>query len=310
MTTVDDDSSVVIEPCAPADRREALSLAFGRLSPDDRERQVRYTLEAAATDPAMLAGLFVARRHGELCGAILVDVQAGRAALLHLPGMEETSPRERLSARLIAAAIEHCRQQGVRLVQALLETDAEPGAQALAEAGLRHTVDLLYLVSMQDHFPETAPRTSLEFEPYAPGGETRLAAVIERTYVGSRDCPELDGTRAMIDVIDGYRHTGEHASARWYFVREANSDVGCLLLTDHPQHEQWELVYMGLAPEVRGRTLGIDVARYAQWQTRRAARGKLVLAVDADNEPALKMYAACGFLAWDRRSVFVRLLES
>jgi len=310
MTTVDDDSFAVIEPCAPADRREALSLAFNWLSPDDRERHVVHTLTAAETNPRAMAGLLVARRHGALCGAILVDVQPGRAALLHLPGTAGNAPCEKLAARLIVAAIEYCHQQGVRLVQSLLETDAEPGVRALAEAGLRHTVDLLYLVSTQDHFPESPPRTSLEFEPFVPGDETRLSAVIERTYVDSRDCPALDGTRAMSDVIEGYRHTGAHESTRWFFVRQAADDVGCLLLCDHPQHDQWELVYMGLVPEVRGRTLGMDVARYAQWQTRCAARGKLVLAVDADNEPALNMYAASGFFAWDRRSVFVRVLES
>jgi hypothetical protein len=34
----------------------------------------------------------------------------------------------------------------------------------------------------------------------------------------------------------------------------------------------------------------------------------LLLAVDAANEPAVAMYAAAGFAAWDRRSVLVRLL--
>ena len=42
---------------------------------------------------------------------------------------------------------------------------------------------------------------------------------------------------------------------------------------------------------------------------RQAERKRLVLAVDAANEPALRMYAAAGFQAWDRRSVFVRVLD-
>ena len=310
MTTVDDDSSVVIEPCAPADRRKALSLAFGRLSPDDRERHVAYTLAGAEMNPASVAGLLIARHARTICGAILVDVQAGHTALLHPPGISVAGPHIKLARQLIDAALAHCRAQGVRLVQALLETDASPTAEWLTDAGLQHTVDLLYLVSTREHFPEFAPTTSLEFQLFTPADETRLAQVIERTYIDSRDCPALDGTREMRDVIEGYRYAGAPDSARWFFARQGAQDVGCLLLSDHPAHDQWELVYMGLVPEVRGRTLGIDVARYAQWQTRRAARGKLVLAVDADNEPALKMYSACGFLAWDRRSVFVRLLES
>ena len=34
--------------------------------------------------------------------------------------------------------------------------------------------------------------------------------------------------------------------------RCGGSDVGVLLLTDHPVDGQWELLYMGLAPEARG----------------------------------------------------------
>ena len=37
-------------------------------------------------------------------------------------------------------------------------------------------------------------------------------------------------------------------------------------------------------------------------------RQRLVLAVDAANEPALRTYAAAGFQAWDRRSVFIRVM--
>ena len=35
-----------------------------------------------------------------------------------------------------------------------------------------------------------------------------------------------------------------------------------------------------------------------------------MLAVDALNEPALSVYAAAGFRAWERRWVFVRLLNA
>jgi hypothetical protein len=41
---------------------------------------------------------------------------------------------------------------------------------------------------------------------------------------------------------------------------------------------------------------------------RRGGAERLVLAVDAGNEPALRGYAAAGFVAWDRRGVFLKLL--
>jgi hypothetical protein len=81
-----------------------------------------------------------------------------------------------------------------------------------------------------------------------------------------------------------------------------------LLLADYPEQENWELLYVGLIPSARGHGWGREITRHAQWLTRQARRPRLVLAVDAANEPALRMYAALGFRAWERRRVFVRIL--
>jgi mycothiol synthase len=90
-------------------------------------------------------------------------------------------------------------------------------------------------------------------------------------------------------------------------ARHDGADLGCLLLADHPDQRIWELVYMGIVPEARGRGLGLALARQAQWRARQAGAERLVLAVDAANEPALRGYAAAGFITWDRRSVFLKL---
>jgi RimJ/RimL family protein N-acetyltransferase len=38
--------------------------------------------------------------------------------------------------------------------------------------------------------------------------------------------------------------------------------------------------------------------------TNRADRERLVVAVDAQNTPALRVYDKCGFIEWNRQSVF------
>ncbi|HVT27697.1 MAG TPA: GNAT family N-acetyltransferase, partial [Lacipirellulaceae bacterium] len=68
----------------------------------------------------------------------------------------------------------------------------------------------------------------------------------------------------------------------------------------------WELMYMGLAPEVRGRGWGRHVARYAQWLARGANVERIVVAVDASNRPAVAMYQHTGFETWEQRAVYVR----
>ncbi len=91
-------------------------------------------------------------------------------------------------------------------------------------------------------------------------------------------------------------------------MRHSQRDIGCLLLADHPESNQWELVYMGLVPEARGRGWGAKIARHAQWEAQRAGRERLVLAVDAANRPAVAMYQQAGLFAWDRRVVLLRVL--
>jgi ribosomal protein S18 acetylase RimI-like enzyme len=64
---------------------------------------------------------------------------------------------------------------------------------------------------------------------------------------------------------------------------------------------------MGIVPTSRGAGWGVEIARQAEWLAGVASRGRVVLAVDAENSPAVRMYAAAGFQAWDRRHVFVRV---
>jgi ribosomal protein S18 acetylase RimI-like enzyme len=79
-------------------------------------------------------------------------------------------------------------------------------------------------------------------------------------------------------------------------------------LADHPAARHVELVYMGLIPPARGRGWGRQIVLQAQQMANRLDRDRIVLAVDAANEPARAIYSAAGFKAWDQRSVFLRFL--
>ena len=108
--------------------------------------------------------------------------------------------------------------------------------------------------------------------------------------------------------MEGYRAVGHFRPDLWFIVRLDNEDVGCALVAEHSSDFVWELVYMGIVPEARGRRLGLEITRFVQWLAAHDQVRRLVLAVDAANDPAIAMYAAAGFVSWDRRSVFVRVL--
>jgi ribosomal protein S18 acetylase RimI-like enzyme len=287
-----------------------LGLLFRDLPDDVRRRQLEATLEQFRAEPAAGGGLLEARSGGHRFGTIWIQLQAGRVASLWPPQVADETivESDRAVQMLLAAAIELAQRGGARMIQALLQTDAGTAVQRLRGAGFEHAADLLYLVSPASAFPSAAPPDGLEFEPFSGAAAARFETIVERTYAGTRDCPRLNGVRPTAEVLAGYRSVGDFKPVNWLIARHGEADVGCLILAEHPEQRIWELVYMGVVPESRGRGWGLALARQAQWMSRLAGAERLVLAVDAANEPALRGYAAAGFIGWDRRSVFLSLL--
>ena len=201
-------------------------------------------------------------------------------------------------------------QTDLRMVQALLSTDAGQDAELLRAAGFRHLSDLLYLVCLDKEFPAEPSASGLEFLALTDQSEPRFAALVEATYEGTLDCPAVNGLRSIEDVLLGYRATGTYDPRAWLFVRSRGENIGCLIVTDYPHLGTRELIYMGLVPAARRQGHGGAIVRHALWQAATARRQRLVLAVDAANTPALRMYAAAGFQAWDKKSVFMRAMSA
>jgi ribosomal protein S18 acetylase RimI-like enzyme len=272
------------------------------------EQQVAMLRTSVQRQPLSGYRIWGAFRAEKLTGSIVVQTQAGRIAVVWPPRLVADEPHE-TARQLLQAGMAHLPQLEIRMVQALLPTDTGADAESLAAAGFRHVSDLLYLVCLADQFPTRPPCPDLQFEPYAPTLHARFAELVDATYENTLDCPAVNGVRDIDDVLQGYRATGHFDPQRWFIVRHQGEEIGCLILTDYPEHATWELIYVALLPAARGRGWGVGIVRHSQWLCGQAMRKRLVLAVDAANGPALRMYAAAGFQAWDRRSVFVRVLD-
>jgi GNAT superfamily N-acetyltransferase len=294
---------------APPDRCiAALELIFSDLPHEIRTSQIAHLQALQSSGQSSWDGLFEARQGEKLTGAIWMNLQAGRAAGLWPPRVVTGEPIATTKS-LLAAALEWGGTQGIQLVQALLPTDASADAELFSTAGFQHLCDLLYAVCLGDSFPSRPPPGTLQFETWSPELEPRFADLLKQTYEQTLDCPAMNGVRSIDDVLAGYRATGVFDPAHWLIVRHEGQDVGCLLLTDHPSAGHWEIVYLGLCPQARGRGWGLELTRHAQWLARQAGRSRLVLAVDAVNTPAIAMYVAAGFKAWDQRSVWIKILS-
>lgn len=299
-------SQPVVCPASADQLQEAVRLVFSHLSPEDGADRIADLQSDLRSGRASPEGLYVARRGGRLVGAMFSQVQPGKTALLLPPrtvGGEPLSTR----LRLIAATCQWLARRRVQVAHALLEPGSEDD-RAFLDSGFAPLARLLYLVSPLGTFPQREPSGDLVFEPYDRANHDRMVRVMEATYEKTLDCPGLDNVRDIEDVLAGYRATGVFAPEHWLIVRRENQDIGCLLLTDHPESDQWELIYMGLVVSARGHGWGLRITRYAQWLTRLAGRARLVAAVDQSNTPALAIYSAAGFEVWDRRMILQKLL--
>lgn len=293
----------------PSDRRPAaLRLLFSNLSPSARIDQADRLAESVTDRDDPFAGLFWAVRDNEPVAACWAQLQPGRSGMLWPPQVTDEAD-EAVAGRLLAMATEFFARSRPSIAQALLDQSHGPVAESLISAGYRHLTDLEYLVCMMRPRAEANSQQRLEYELYSHANHQRFCEILKRTYQGSLDCPEMDGLRCIEDVVEGYRKTGVFHPSRWMLLRSDGVDMGVMILADHPQNDQWELVYLGLTPEARGRGFGREATAFAARLALGARRRQMVLAVDSRNRPARALYEHVGFIEWDRRCVFLRSFD-
>lgn len=292
---------------ALAERQRALDLLFQTLPSAARAAHVASLLAAADNGRLDLGGLLLAHHGSEMASAVWLQPQPGRVAILWPP---TASRPEWLDSGddLLRASLARLAQLDVTLVQSLLPIDADLQAAQLTRCGFAHLADLMYMVSLPSVFPSAAPRIGLSLDVVTTKDERRLSQVLQLTYEGTLDCPRLNGVRKIADVLASYRACGTIGPDAWLIARDKEQDVGCLLLTTHPESNQWEIVYLGLVPAARGHGYGVELSRCAQWRASQAGARRLVVAVDAANQPAVDAYSRAGFVEWDRRRVLLRTL--
>jgi len=294
----------------PAERRaEAVALVLADLAPSQRREIAGGLPDAGNTADRTDEPLYVALRDGRLTGAAWGQRQAGNIAVFWPPQLasgEHAATADQLAEAVVGALD----RSAIEMMQVVLPAIDDSVIELLNHVGFRHLADLIYLTCEANRFPSSRSAASeLEFVAYDDAQRHRLETLIERTYEGSLDCAALNGARSIDEVVNGYQATGMFRPENWLFVRHDRADVGVLLMADHAAAGHWELMYMGLTPEARGRGWGGQITRHAQVLAGRAKVQRIVVAVDEKNIPALRMYGRTGFEAWDRRTVYIRFPE-
>lgn len=300
--------SVQYATVSGAQHAEALAMLVSRDPASERAGGIAAITTALRREGVSTATLVGAKRAATLTAAAWAQILPGKTALIWPPRLE-VNESETVGDQLQKFLDSQLEAAGIRMAQAVLPDRENLDAQRLLRVGYTHAADLLYLVNMlgQGRAEVATAEFNIDFEQYTQAERNRLSELIERTYVDTLDVPALDGMREMDDVLNGYEQTGIFSPERWFFIRHGDEDVGCLLLNDHPERQQWELVYMGIVPEARGNGWGGQAARFAQQLAIDAGREGLILAVDVSNEPAVDAYTRAGFFEVSRRSVFLKV---
>ncbi len=302
------DLSTSLQVCrADASRQSrALWLVFSRHAAGDPSAQAVATLAAVGEGRLSLEGLFTAQRGGRLVGAAWAYSQTGGVGVVW-PCRLVSGEGEQTRRFLWRKVEQFLADQQVRLAQCVLHTSDKQDAQAMCDVGYQCAAELEYFVALPDVFPSAQPDAQpLQFEPYRDSQHGRLAKIVEKTYVGTLDCPLLDELRTTDEVLEGYRSTGQSSARLWRFVTHQGRDIGVLLNAMHPAEKQLELVYMGLAPAARGQHWGRALVQETLWQARTHNAERVIVAADAKNAPALKAYRLAGMHRWARRRIFLK----
>lgn len=291
-----------------AETHDCLKLVLGTGGSLADEGRVVEFLRYAIARKLDLTKILVAERAGAVVWALLPVPAGGRAVLLlspaHLPAGAEDA-----AAELIEAVMRG--QTDIEIGQGLVDPTDPRAAEPFVRAGFEKLAVLQYFQRDVTSSP-TEPRlpAGLEVATYSQATHPLFKVAIEDSYTQSLDCPSLNGRRQIDDVIDGHKAAGDFRPHLWRVVSRqhegARQVVAVLLLNATGNGESMELVYLGVSPHFRGQGLGHWAIQTALWETYRAGLGKLTLAVDSLNRPALKLYFRFGLRRVHERLVLIR----
>ncbi|MAI69971.1 MAG: hypothetical protein CMM01_03565 [Rhodopirellula sp.] len=171
--------------------------------------------------------------------------------------------------------------------------------------------------------------------------------LVEATYAGTLDCPDLAKYRTTDETLRGYQTAASFAPDLWFEVWASNSPdrtpIGCLILAKHSELDEnaplatsnskpgsnptfqaqnqlapkqslespvIEIVYMGLLPETRGKGFGRQLVDQAAKLTVNLGGTRFILGVDQTNQPARDIYNSKGMTPLLTETVWAKRVDS
>jgi ribosomal protein S18 acetylase RimI-like enzyme len=298
-----------VAPASADELGTAFGLLFQQLPEPYRQERVANALHLVRTGELDGAGVLTAHAGGALVGAVVCVALPGAGGLVWPPQVTGGG-RAAVEDRLLEHGLAWLRRRGAKMAQALLTVPEQPLAPALERNGLVHVTALWYMrrgLDLPAAYLRAPPR--LSYRGYEGGEQALFHETLLRSYEDSLDCPELNGVRTLEEILEGHRAQGRYDPSRWWLALEEGEPVGVLLLVELPDWNAWDVAYVGVVPEKRGRGWGRELMRKALCSACEPAAGRPVqqvtLSVDVRNRPAWGLYRSLGFEPFEMREVYL-----
>lgn len=288
-------------------REAGLRFLYSRLPADEREAQLASTLAAAERNEFSLDHLCLAVDGEQIIGAVLALPRPGGAAFLWPPVVHEAAAGGPVSRELLETIGTRMDNQQIVFTQCLLDPTDERGGAALDQGGVPRVTDLILLSRSLAEVIAAPLAIELSAENYSTALQDRFARIVERTYAETLDCPVLAQNRTGEESLEAHRATGQFDPEAWRIYRFQGNDAGVLLLAEHSERDTWEVAYLGVIRELRGRGIGRAILEDGLRLATRSQSRNIEIAVDAANTPAMRLYRSLGFTELKRFAVHLRL---
>lgn len=294
----------------------ALKLQVQRFSKQERAERLEALLASRQRGDVSFDDCFVVTDRRRILGVqLLVRQPDGTSIVWPAEVPRRLSPPETVKAvkdLLYQAARQAIDHGDTWIGQALLERKHKQQSADLAANGFPVLTELLFLDRSLTE-PVLPPRrmpqlSSITFEDATT--HDRFARTLEDSYIGSKDCPELNRSqRTGRSALEGHKFSGQFEPRYWRLFQHGGEDVGVLLLNEHVPDCIWEVVYFGVASRHRGHGFGRAILWHGLKIAQAASGLEMILAVDVRNRLAMRVYEKLGFEEFDRRIAHARIRE-
>ena len=250
---------------------------------------------------------WILRRDRPVAVAMTLD-RPGRSAVIYHCAAEAPGVDAAATGAAVAHVSDQALQRDLAFVQAVTDNADGPDAGLLTEAGFEHLADLETLkIDLPAHPGDSLPcEATMTFRPLSQAGHAEMEAVLASTHERSLDCPGLSGLRSPAEILAGHRASHRFTPETWWVVDVVAHAAGVCLVSDTASGRSATIVYLGVVPEMRGRSIARAMVRHAAKVSADSGHKSLRLGVDVRNTYARNAYLDEGFRTVRSTHVFIR----